>query len=164
VQEAKLLTPAGLLVENFGSSVSVSGDTAVIGELFGDIKTPSSGSAYVFRFNGTGWVREAKLFAADGESGDFFGNSVSVSGDTAVVGAFRDNNNGFNSGSAYIFDLNCMTNCLADVNGDGVLTPADFDAWINAFNNNLPECDQNGDGSCTPADFTAWIANFNAGC
>jgi hypothetical protein len=54
--------------------------------------------------------------------------------------------------------------CTADVNGDGALTPTDFTAWINAFNNSLPECDQNGDGSCTPTDFTAWIANFNAGC
>jgi len=54
--------------------------------------------------------------------------------------------------------------CLADVNGDGMVTPTDFTAWINAFNNNLPECDQNGDGACTPTDFTAWIANFNAGC
>ena len=54
--------------------------------------------------------------------------------------------------------------CLPDVNGDGEVTPTDFTAWINAFNNNLPECDQNGDGMCTPTDFTAWIANFNAGC
>ena len=45
-----------------------------------------------------------------------------------------------------------------------MLTPTDFTAWINAFNNNLPECDQNNDSSCTPTDFTAWIANFNAGC
>ena len=58
----------------------------------------------------------------------------------------------------------CGTDCLADVNGDGSVTPTDFTAWINAFNNNLPECDQNGDGSCTPTDFTAWINNFNAGC
>ena len=65
-------------------------------------------------------------------------------------------------------DINTLTkepaNCLADVNGDGLLSPTDFTAWINAFNNNLPECDQNGDNACTPTDFTAWIANFNAGC
>ena len=54
--------------------------------------------------------------------------------------------------------------CLADVNNDGMLTPTDFTAWINAFNNNLPECDQNNDGTCSPTDFTAWINNFNAGC
>ena len=56
------------------------------------------------------------------------------------------------------------TPCLPDVNGDGMLSPADFSAWIAAFNAAAPECDQNGDGNCTPADFSAWIANFNAGC
>ena len=54
--------------------------------------------------------------------------------------------------------------CLADVNGDGAATPADFTAWIAAFNAQGPGCDQNGDGLCTPADFTAWIANYNTGC
>ena len=54
--------------------------------------------------------------------------------------------------------------CPADVNHDGVVTPADFTAWIAAFNAMAPECDQNGDGLCTPADFTAWIANYNTGC
>ncbi|RNC82826.1 MAG: choice-of-anchor B family protein [Phycisphaera sp.] len=60
----------------------------------------------------------------------------------------------------------CENPCsnLADVNGDGSVTPTDFTAWINAFNNNLPECDQNLDGACTPTDFTAWISNFNNGC
>jgi len=55
-------------------------------------------------------------------------------------------------------------NCVADANGDGSLTPADFTAWVAAFNTQSAACDQNGDGSCTPADFTAWVANFNAGC
>ncbi len=54
--------------------------------------------------------------------------------------------------------------CPADTNGDGMLTPADFSAWIAAFNAMSPECDQNGDSLCTPADFSAWIANYNAGC
>ncbi len=54
--------------------------------------------------------------------------------------------------------------CPADTNGDGVVSPQDFNAWIAAFNANAPACDQNGDGLCTPQDFNAWIANFNAGC
>lgn len=43
-------------------------------------------------------------------------------------------------------------------------SPANFAAWINAFNNNEPGCDQNADGACTPTDFTAWINNFTNGC
>lgn len=54
--------------------------------------------------------------------------------------------------------------CPADVNGDGLLTPADFSAWIAAFNAGSPAADQNGDGLVTPADFSAWVASYNAGC
>ncbi|MEM9661970.1 MAG: GC-type dockerin domain-anchored protein [Planctomycetota bacterium] len=51
--------------------------------------------------------------------------------------------------------------CPPDVNLDGMVTPADFNAWVIAFNNQSLKCDQNGDGECTPADFNAWIFNFN---
>ncbi len=54
--------------------------------------------------------------------------------------------------------------CLPDTNNDGLLTPADFTAWIDAFNNDRVECDQNSDNTCSPTDFSAWIANYNAGC
>lgn len=54
--------------------------------------------------------------------------------------------------------------CIADVNGDGMLSPADFSAWVAAYNTGAPGCDQNGDGNCSPADFSAWVGNFNAGC
>ncbi len=54
--------------------------------------------------------------------------------------------------------------CVADTNGDGMLTPADFTAWVAAFNAGSAACDQNADSLCTPADFTAWVANYNAGC
>jgi hypothetical protein len=54
--------------------------------------------------------------------------------------------------------------CPADTNVDGMLSPADFSAWVSAFNNATTLCDQNNDGSCTPADFSAWVANYNAGC
>ncbi|MEN1706448.1 MAG: GC-type dockerin domain-anchored protein, partial [Planctomycetota bacterium] len=56
------------------------------------------------------------------------------------------------------------TRCLPDTNGDGQLTPGDFNAWILAFNAQSAACDQNGDGDCEPSDFNAWILNFNAGC
>jgi hypothetical protein len=57
-----------------------------------------------------------------------------------------------------------ITGCLADTNGDGMLSPTDFSAWISAFNAQSPACDQNADSQCTSTDFTAWLANYNAGC
>jgi hypothetical protein len=58
----------------------------------------------------------------------------------------------------------CNDSCPADANGDGLVSPSDFNAWIQAFNTNAPECDQNGDGLCSPSDFNAWIQNYNNGC
>lgn len=54
--------------------------------------------------------------------------------------------------------------CPADVNGDGLQTPTDFNAWILAYNRRDPLADQNYDGEITPADFSAWLLNWNLGC
>lgn len=54
--------------------------------------------------------------------------------------------------------------CLADVNQDGQLSPTDYNAWILAYNQRDPRADQNGDGAVTPADYNAWIINYSAGC
>ena len=70
----------------------------------------------------------------------------------------------FDALNPYSATVVCDSECLADVNGDGMVTPTDFTAWVGAFNSNAPECDQNGDGMCTPTDFTAWVGNYNAGC
>ncbi len=63
-----------------------------------------------------------------------------------------------------VADVRPITICLPDVNNDGSLTPADFSAWVAAFNTQSPAADQNRDGHITPADFSAWVANYNAGC
>ncbi|MEO1716677.1 MAG: GC-type dockerin domain-anchored protein, partial [Planctomycetota bacterium] len=72
---------------------------------------------------------------------------------------------GIASGTRYILTTGEYT-CRADVNLDGFVTPADFNAWILAFNAQSVTCDQNGNGVCEPGDFNAWILNFNslAGC
>ena len=55
--------------------------------------------------------------------------------------------------------------CLADTNFDGIVSAADFSAWVQAYNLNLAFiADQNGDGIVSPADFSAWVSNFNRGC
>jgi len=89
--------------DNFGSSVSLSGDYALIGASGDDDRGSNSGSAYIFHFDGSGWVEETKLIASDGAMDDLFGGSVSLSGDYALIGANGDDDNGTNSGSAYIF-------------------------------------------------------------
>ncbi len=68
----------------------------------------------------------------------------------------------YNRSGPYTFTT--TTDCPADVNGDGMVSPADFNAWILEFNTQGPGCDQNSDGLCTPADFSAWILNYNNGC
>ncbi len=99
----KLLAFDGAVGDWFGISVSLSGDVAVIGARYDDDNGNNSGSAYIYRWTGSAWVQEAKLTASDGARLDLFGHSVSISGDVAVIGAPFDDDNGSNSGSAYIF-------------------------------------------------------------
>jgi len=102
-QQAKLLASDGAVYDSFGWSVSLSGDTALIGTPFDDDNGNSSGSAYVFTRIGTSWIQSAKLLAADGAAADRFGWRVSLSGNTALFGVRWDEDNGVNSGSAYVF-------------------------------------------------------------
>ena len=88
-------------VGNFGASVAVSGDTAVVGAPQGG--AGAHGEAYVFVRSGGGWVEQAPLSALDGAISDFFGEAVAISGDRAVIGAPRDDDGGSESGAAYVF-------------------------------------------------------------
>ena len=84
--------------------MSLSGDTAIVGAYGDDDFSSDTGSAYVFiRDEGGNWTEQAKLRAGDATTRDFFGGSVAISGDTAVVGASVDDDGGTNSGSAYVF-------------------------------------------------------------
>lgn len=105
-ETAKLTASDGSLGDLFGSSVSVSGNIAVVGAIFDDDNDEDSGSAYVFeRDESTGnWKETSKLIASDGAITDFFGRSVSVSGNAAIVGAHQDDDNGIDSGSVYAFE------------------------------------------------------------
>lgn len=108
----------------FGYSVSISGDCTLVGAKGGDGNEVWSGAVYVFRRSGDAWTQRAKLTASDGTYGDEFGASVSLSGNSAVVGAWGDNPNGSYSGSAYVFKrVLCPT---ADLNGDCLVDFADF--------------------------------------
>jgi len=104
-QQAKLTAADGATEDTFGFSVALSIDTALVGAW--DKKVGGNtfqGSAYVFTRSGISWSQQAKLTASDGAAEDFFGGSVALSGDTALVGALRDDVGvNIDQGSAYLF-------------------------------------------------------------
>ena len=92
--------------DQFGYRVAVSGDTAVVGAWAEDAGGVNAGAAYVFRRDEGGadnWGQVTKLTASDAQAGDAFGNSVAVSGDTAIVGAPLEDAEGSDVGAAYVF-------------------------------------------------------------
>jgi len=102
-QEAKLTASDGVAGDWFGISVSIYGDYAFVGADADDNSNGiNAGSVYVFKRTGASWIEEAKLTASDGTANDYFGRSVSIDGDYAIVGAYYDNNI---AGSAYVFKL-----------------------------------------------------------
>jgi hypothetical protein len=113
---AKLIADDGCTSDFFGCSVALSGSVAVIGADGVDDLGNGSGAAYVFvrQTNGT-WSQVAKVMADDGAAYDRFGNAVAVSGNSAVIGAYLDDDQGEDAGSAYIFAVG------PDEDGDGIM-------------------------------------------
>ncbi|WP_317171672.1 FG-GAP repeat protein [Spirosoma profusum] len=97
--------------DQFGHSVSISGNYAIVGAF-----RKNDNTAYVFIRSGENWVQQAKLTASDGASGEYFGTSVSISGDYAIVGAPDKNTN---TGAAYVFG-----NCTTGITGQPVASSA----------------------------------------
>lgn len=101
----KITGSEALTGENFGASVSIDGDYAIVGVPGSDLSF--MGSAYVYEKVGDDWVEVQELIASDGNPGDNFGYSVSIHGDYAVVGASWSNSEeGWDIGAAYIYERN----------------------------------------------------------
>jgi hypothetical protein len=103
VEQQKLIASDGQTDARFGYSVDVDDNYLVVGAYSDYGNSNESGSAYVYRYNGTDWVEQQKLIAVDGVEGEYFGASVSIDKDVIAIGAFRDDDNGEDSGSVYIF-------------------------------------------------------------
>ena len=106
--EVKKLTASDAQAASFfGGSVAVSGGTAIVGAYEEDNEGgPRPGAAYVFQRDEGGadnWGEVKKLTASDAQAADRFGNSVAISGDTAIVGAFLEDAGGTDAGAAYVF-------------------------------------------------------------
>ncbi|MFN9993675.1 MAG: FG-GAP repeat protein, partial [Phycisphaerales bacterium] len=103
--EATLIAGDGAANDQFGTSVAIDGDTAIVGSRLDTVDAvDGQGSAYVFTRLGSNWVQQAKLTASDGASFDSFGSAVDIDNDTVVVGAGGDDiGTNSNQGSAYVF-------------------------------------------------------------
>lgn len=99
LEQGKLTASDGAAEDQFGCSVSISGDYAVISSPTADDAHTNSGAVYVFKRSGASWTEQAKLTASVTADDDRFGYSVSISGDYAVIGTLENNY----TGSAYIF-------------------------------------------------------------
>ena len=98
-QQQKLEASDRALIDLFGTSVAISGETVVVGATRGG--SMDQGLAYVFVRSGGGWSQQQKLEASDGAPIDLFGTSVAISGETVVVGAPYGGS--MDQGLAYVF-------------------------------------------------------------
>ena len=103
LSQTKLIPSDGLTNSRFGHTVDVIPGRAMTGAYADNDNGSNSGSAYIYEYDGATWV-ETKLIASDGQSWDWYGYSVATSGDRAVVGAPRDDDNGNSSGALYIYE------------------------------------------------------------
>jgi hypothetical protein len=115
--------PTPAISDNFGNSLAISGDNALIGASGDDTGGDNAGSAYLFDITNGTLLQTFNNPTPAG--GDFFGSSLAMSGNNALVGAPYDATGGVNAGSAYLFDITTGT-LLQTFNNP---TPASFDSF-----------------------------------
>ena len=161
-QIAKLLPDDGAAGDEFGTSVGISGETAIVGAQRHDDNGEGSGSAYLFDISDVANPRQLfKLLADDGAVNDHFGISVAISGATAIVGANGDDDNGTDSGSAFLFDAAAPGKCPWDLDGDDTVGILDLLALLAAWGadpGGPPDFD--GDGTVGILDLLTLLTNW----
>lgn len=169
--ETKLLPAGAAPGGRIGASVALSDTHALLGAHLDDENASGAGAAYLYEYTEgvVGWSLVDKLLPADPNEQDNFGFAVALDGDMALVGAWWDDDNGVNSGSAYVFAGLMLGD---DCNGNGVNDLCDIAAApeIDANDNGVPDSceaacpsDLNGDGATNVDDLlqmlTAWGDN-----
>jgi len=169
LEVAKLFPSDGQNGDRFGSATAVARNTAVIGAPRDDDVAPQAGSAYVFvrGVDGT-WSQVSKLVAADGEQEDRFGEVLGLDGNIAVIGVWRDDDHGYNSGSAYVFAVGAdedgngvmdACECPGDLNHDWIVGHSDLGMFLASW-----QLDDGGDGDTDHADLGILLANWGNVC
>ncbi|MCC6454701.1 MAG: FG-GAP repeat protein [Caldilineaceae bacterium] len=103
----KITAPDGAAGDEFGRSVGIGGNIAIVGAPLDDDNGDASGSAYLVFFRKTGegaWGNMIKVNAADGAAGDQFGTSVDQRSGRIVIGAPMEDDAGSNAGAVYFYE------------------------------------------------------------
>ncbi len=103
VEQTKLVASDAMPGDYFGISVAIDGNTALVGAHRGNEPFADGGAVYIFERTGENWNQTTKLLAPDGANFSYFGFSVGLDGNTAIVGATRDDEAGNDAGAAYVF-------------------------------------------------------------
>jgi|GEM_PF-1867623 len=90
--------------DSFGTGIDIDGNYAVVGANSEDGAGSDRGAAYVFYYNGTSWVEQAKLTIQNPEDDDLLGWAVAISGDVIVLGAYQASAGGIWRGAAYVYE------------------------------------------------------------
>jgi len=101
----KIIPPDNEEGDHFGNSVFLYEDILAVGAYFDDDNDSKSGSVYLYKRNGEKYDFNVKIITSDGGFGDAFGASVAIDGNFLVSGAYADSDNGFFSGSAYVYNI-----------------------------------------------------------
>jgi uncharacterized protein YuzE len=102
-QQQKLQASDAAATDYFGFNVAIDGNTVIVSAYKEDTTATDAGAAYVFIRSGTTWTQQQKIQASDPQDTDYFGNKVAISGDTVLVGAYKEDTTATDAGAAYIF-------------------------------------------------------------
>ncbi len=98
--------------DNFGVSVGIDGNFAVVGARYDDDLGANSGMVFVLAKDQGGvnnWGQLQKLVPSTGAAGDYYGSSVGISGNQIIAGSYLNDEQGNNAGSAYVFEYDGIT-------------------------------------------------------
>ncbi len=101
--EQEINNPSPTENDRFGSSVSIYGDSCIIGAYLEDTGEDNAGSVYIFTRSGTSWSLEQEIHNPSPTADDYFGSSVAIYGDTCIIGAYQEDTGGSAAGSVYIY-------------------------------------------------------------
>jgi hypothetical protein len=109
IQEQKLTPSDGADTDQFGFSVAIDGNVAIVGAARKNGAGNDAGAAYIFRFNGSAWIQEQKLTHPAPAAIDWFGQSVAIEGNVAAIGVPRDEDTGNDRGAVFVYRFDGVT-------------------------------------------------------